>query len=119
MIDGVGIDSIEIKRVANKCKHTDSRFVEKMFTEHERYRSAQKKVHPYEHLAACFAAREAFFKATQIWYRRSEVSVAEEESGKPYYVLSERVINELGSRTVHLSLTHDSTTAQAICICEK
>lgn len=119
MIDGVGIDSIEIKRVANKCKSANSRFVEKMFTEHERRRSAQKKVHPYEHLAACFAAREAFFKATQIWYRRSEVSVAQEPSGKPYYVLSERVQAELGSRKVHLSLTHDSTTAQAICICEE
>ena len=119
MIIGVGIDSIEIKRVAAKCKSRDSRFVEKMFTELERNRSARKKVHPYEHLAACFAARESFFKATQIWYRRSEVSVAQEESGKPFYVLSERVQTELGSRTVHLSLTHNETTAQAICICEE
>jgi len=119
MIVGLGIDSIEIKRVADKCRARDSRFADKMFTELERGRSARKKVHPYEHLAACFAAREAFFKATQIWYRRQEVSVAQKPSGEPYYVLSDRVREMLGSRKVHLSLTHDRTNAHATCICEE
>ena len=119
MIAGLGIDSIEIKRVAEKCKNRDSKFVEKMFTPLELERASRKKHAPYEHLAACFAAREAFFKATQIWYRRQEVSVAQRPSGEPYYVLSERVQELLGVRRVLLSLTHDKTNAHATCICEE
>ncbi|HES58140.1 MAG TPA: holo-[acyl-carrier-protein] synthase [Firmicutes bacterium] len=118
MIIGLGIDSVEIERVAQKCSAPGSRFAEKMFTELERSRAARKIHAPYEHLAACFAAREAFFKATQVWYRRAEVSVAQKPSGEPYYVLSERVRELLGTRRVHLSLTHDKMCAQAVCICE-
>jgi len=82
MITGVGIDSIEIARVGKACTRPGSRFAEKMFTALERERSARRKFAPYEHLAACFAAREAFFKATQVHYRRQEVSVAQRPSGE-------------------------------------
>ena len=119
MIVGLGIDSVEIERVARVCSAPGSRFAEKMFTELERRRSARKVHAPYEHLAACFAAREAFFKATQVWYRRQEVSVAQHPSGEPHYVLSDRVREQLGTRRVLLSLTHDQQCAQAICICEE
>jgi phosphopantetheine--protein transferase-like protein len=85
MIIGIGIDSVEIARVAQKCSNADSRFIEKMYTERERLRSARNVHEPYQHLAACFAAREAFFKATQVWYRRAEVSVAQHPTGQPYY----------------------------------
>jgi holo-[acyl-carrier protein] synthase len=119
MIIGIGIDSVEIARVAEKCANRDSRFVEKMFTERERQRSARNRHDPFQHLAACFAAREAFFKATQVWYRRAEVSVAQHASGQPYYILSERIAHALEPRRVHLSLTHDQTHATAFCICEE
>ena len=119
MILGIGIDSVEIARVAQKCRNTDSRFIEKMFTERERLRAARNRFEPYQHLAACFAAREAFFKATQVWYRRAEVSVAQYPTGQPYYVLSERIARELGARKVHLSLTHDTIHATAFCVCEE
>lgn len=119
MIIGIGIDSVEISRVAAKCANADSRFIEKMFTERERQRSARNRYDPFQHLAACFAAREAFFKATQVWYRRAEVSVAQHPTGQPYYILSERIARELGPRRVHLSLTHDQTHATAFCICEE
>ena len=119
MIVGLGIDSVEIDRVAEKCSAPGSKFAEKMFTEMERARAAKKLRAPYEHLAACFAAREAFYKATQLWYKRQEVSVAQTPYGEPYYVLSDEMKAKLGQRVVHLSLTHDRSFAQAICICEE
>ena len=118
MIVGTGIDSTEIARVAAKCMGTDSRFMEKMFTEREIARSLRNRHHPYQHLAACFSAREAFFKATQIWYRRQQVSVAQYPTGKPYFVLSEKVERLLDGRIVHLSLTHDELCATALVVCE-
>ena len=119
MIVGIGMDSIEIARVAAKCQDGRFHFAERMFTERERERSARKKYAPYEHLAACFAAREAFYKATQIRYQRWKVSVAQEPGGKPYYVLAPEIQAQLGSWRVHLSLTHDRTHAGAVCVCEE
>ncbi len=126
MIIGVGVDSIEIARVAEKCRDERWRFAEKLFTAVERERAAQSRVQPYQHLAACFAAREAFFKATQVWYYRNQASVAQHPSGQPYYVLTPELrakLQELaagrgGSVQLHLSLTHDSTHATAFCVCE-
>lgn len=118
MITGIGVDSIEIERVAEKCRR-NPRFAEKMFTTGERERASRRKHAPYEHLAACFAAREAFFKATQIWYNRQEVSVAQHESGEPYYVLDPAITAKLGQRRVLLSLTHDRMHSTAFCICEE
>lgn len=119
MIAGIGIDSIEIARVAAKCTDPRVRFAEKMFTPLERERSARTTAAPYQHLAACFAAREAFYKATQIRYRRQQVSVAQDDAGRPYYVLEPEITRELAGRRVHLSLTHDRTHASAICVCEE
>lgn len=118
MIIGIGIDSVEIARVREKCENNPV-FAQKMFTGHERARAARKKFAPYEHLAACFAAREAFFKATQIWYRRQEVSVAQRPSGEPYFVMTDAIAEKLGSRRVLLSLTHDQTHATAFAVCEE
>ena len=118
MITGLGIDSIEIARVAQKCAAPASRFAERMFTAEERERAARRKHAPFEHLAACFAAREAFFKATQIRSLGAQVSVGLRESGEPYYVLAPQVAAQLGGRRVLLSLTHDRVHATAVCICE-
>jgi holo-[acyl-carrier protein] synthase len=117
MITGIGIDSIEIARVREKCSAPDSPFMRRMYTELELAR-AMKRYNPYEHLAACFAAREAFFKATQVWYDRQRVSVAQRESGEPYYVLAAEITAKLAGRRVLLSLSHDCTCAHAFCIAE-
>jgi holo-[acyl-carrier protein] synthase len=127
MILGLGVDSIEIARVAAKCQGSGSRFAEKLFTAVERARADRYRANPYQHLAACFAAREAFFKATQIWYGRDDVSVSQLPSGEPYYVLAEHVSAKLSSLAtrpgltvrVHLSLTRDGIHATAFCICEE
>ena len=119
MITGIGLDSVEIDRIRDKCTAEGSRFAEKMFTERERLRSARNRRHPFEHLAGCFAAREAFFKATQIHVRRHDVSVAQRPTGEPYYEMKEHVREALGNRRVLLSITHDRRLAHAICICEE
>jgi phosphopantetheine--protein transferase-like protein len=141
MILGIGIDSVEIARVAAKCRGEGpgsqhaSRLMEKMFTAREIARSQRNVKDPYQHLAACFAAREAFFKATQVWYHRQDVSVAQHPSGEPYYVLGQEIERRLRLRgavlyadsnaesyslpvQVRLSLTHDDTYATAFAIFE-
>lgn len=133
MILGIGIDSVEISRVAEKCAAPGSTFMAKMFTAAEIERSRRNVHAPWQHLAACFAAREAFFKATQVWYKRQNVSVAQHPWGEPYYLLSEDIAAKLEGRApqrfdleaehragirVLLSLTHDREYATAFAICE-
>jgi phosphopantetheine--protein transferase-like protein len=134
VILGIGVDSIEIARVAAKCAAADSTFMVKMFTAREIERSLRNSAAPYQHLAACFAAREAFFKATQVWYKRQHVSVAQHPWGEPHYLLSEEVAAQLEQRApvtlggdgfesragirVLLSLTHDQEYATAFAVCE-
>ena len=102
MIIGVGVDSIEIARVAEKCAAPDGIFLRKMFTPREVERSLRNVRSPYQHLAACFAAREAFFKATQVWYSRSQVSVTQHPWGEPYYLLTDAVAAKLEARATML-----------------
>ena len=134
MIIGIGVDSIEIARVAAKCAAPGSTFMRKMFTAREIERSLRNQRSPHQHLAACFAAREAFFKATQVWYKRQHVSVAQHPWGEPYYLLNDEVAAQLELRgpvllsaegaeyragvRVLLSLTHDQEYATAFAICE-
>lgn len=133
MILGIGVDSVEIARVAAKCAAASSRFMEKMFTEREIARSLRNIRSPHQHLAACFAAREAFFKATQVWYMRQNVSIAQRERGEPYYLLSQRAAAQLSEQLIsrlgpgaapgwhsklRVSLTHDEEYATAFAVFE-
>ncbi|MBK7098524.1 MAG: 4'-phosphopantetheinyl transferase superfamily protein [Sphingobacteriales bacterium] len=61
MITGVGIDIIEVERVASKIGKEQG-FREMVFSKEE-IDYCESKTHKFEHYAARFAAKEAFFKA--------------------------------------------------------
>ena len=61
MITGVGIDLIEVERVAVKIRK-EIGFRELVFSKKE-IAYCEKKTNKFEHYAARFAAKEAFFKA--------------------------------------------------------
>ena len=58
----IGIDIVEIKRLARVSKKWGQDFLKKVYTERE-LAYANAKRFPYQHLAARFAAKEAIFKA--------------------------------------------------------
>ena len=60
MIAGLGIDIIEVERIAEKMKKDG--FRELVFSANE-IAYCESKTHKHEHYAARFAAKEAFFKA--------------------------------------------------------
>ena len=61
MIAGIGIDMIEVDRVAGKIGK-DEGFRELVFSETE-IEYCEPKANKYQHYAARFAAKEAFLKA--------------------------------------------------------
>ena len=118
-IVGVGIDTIEIARIADVLERRP-RFAERCFTDTERAYCASKP-YPPQHFAARFAAKEAVGKALGIGMRRwHEVEVVRGR-GAPGVLLTGRMAERagaLGVWTIHVSLTHSQTDAVAVAVAE-
>ena len=62
MLDGLGVDLVEVGRIRRACDRWGERFLRRVFTAGERA-YCMRKVHPEQSLAARFAAKEAVLKA--------------------------------------------------------
>ena len=60
MIVGIGVDIIEVERI-QKLAEKSPRFLKRVFTDEE-IKYCNEKKNKYQHLAARFATKEAFFK---------------------------------------------------------
>ena len=124
MIYGIGTDIIQTDRV-KKSIETIPGFSEKIFTQLEIEYCLSKK-NKYEHFAARFAAKEAFFKAIGTGWRGglafSEIEVNNDDLGKPSFKLYGKAKEFSDSNnflSIHLSITHIKELAQAFVIIEK
>jgi holo-[acyl-carrier protein] synthase len=124
MVAGVGIDMIEIDRVAVKMEKGNG-FRELVFSEKE-IAYCEPKADKYQHYAARFAAKEAFFKALGTGWLNgtafNEVEISNNADGKPELTLigkTGELLKEHGTMKVSVSLTHLKAVASAIVIIEK
>ena len=124
MIAGLGIDMIEVERIADKIGK-ESGFRELVFSENE-IAYCENKAHKFEHYAARFAAKEAFFKALGTGWAKdtsfNEIEITNNDNGKPGIALlgSTRItINAMGIKNILVSLSHLKTIASAVVIIEK
>ena len=123
MIKGIGIDMIETERVADKISK-DSGFREMVFSERE-IEYCESKANKYEHYAARFAAKEAFFKALGTGWQNgtafNEIEILADEKGKPLLNLigeTAETLADLRDSLITVSLSHLKTIASAIVIIE-
>jgi holo-[acyl-carrier protein] synthase len=123
MIVGIGIDLIEIKKIAKEI-HSDV-YLHKVFTEAE-ITVCNDSVNSAERFAGRFAAKEAFMKAIGhgirqgIWF--TQIEVLNHENGQPYVRVSgeaEMRFHELGATNIHVSITHTKSAAAAVVVLEK
>ena len=123
MIPGIGIDIIEVDRV-KKSIETIEGFKEKIFSEGEiAYCESKKK--KFEHYAARFAAKEAYFKAIGTGWRHGlafkEIEIAHDSLGKPIIILSGNAKDHCkrsGYTNRQVSLSHLKDTAVAMVVLE-
>lgn len=116
---GIGIDVVEVERIASSIDEFGDKFTHRIFTEGERaYCESQKR--PYLHYAARFAVKEAVAKAfgTGIGKELSwlDIEVVRAASGEPGIVLSGagKTFSEKHNITViKISLTHAKHYAAA------
>lgn len=114
MITGVGIDIIEVGRIKNSAEK-NPRFLQRIFTPQE-ITSCQGKKNKYQHLAARFASKEAFFKALGKRIKWTDVELVNLTSGKPQ--LNIKAKERFSFRCVHVSVSHLADYAAAVVILE-
>lgn len=124
MIAGLGTDMIEVERVATKIAK-ESGFRELVFSKSE-IDYCEGKAFKFEHYAARFAAKEAFFKALGTGWLNgtafNEVEITNDEKGKPMIALlgeTAAVVSAMNVKNISVSLTHLKTIASAVVIIEK
>jgi holo-[acyl-carrier protein] synthase len=123
MIFGVGIDLIEVARIAKQVT-AGRRFVDRIFTEVE-IAYCEGKKNSAQNYAARFAAKEAFLKAIGMGWQKGlgfkDVEVVNNSLGKPELVLygKARELAESHQITnIQVSLTHLKEMAGAVVVVE-
>ena len=124
MVAGLGIDMIEVERIASKIGK-EKGFRELVFSKNE-INYCETKTNKFENYAARFAAKEAFFKAIGTGWlegtQYNELEITNTDTGKPELVLlgsTAKTIAALGIVKIWVSLSHIKTMASAIIIIEK
>lgn len=116
MILGVGLDLIEVERIAKAIEKPH--FLERIYSEEERECIARKGA---QTAAGYFAAKEAVAKALGTGFAGFgpwDICVHCDELGKPEAVLKNKAlsqINELGGKLT-ISITHTAGMAAAVAI---
>jgi holo-[acyl-carrier protein] synthase len=123
MIAGIGIDMIEVDRVADKVSK-DQGFLQRVFSERE-ITYCEDKANRFQHYAARFAAKEAFLKATGkgllVGFDLYLIEVISDADGKPEIALSgvyKAMMTENHWIKIHVSLSHLNTVASAVVVIE-
>ena len=122
MIDAVGIDIADVKRIKTSLERWGERFVTRIFSPRE---AEYCRRHRDEALrfAARFAAKEAFIKCmgSARGIRWHEIELLNDRTGKPVFRFSESIRKQLDGkkiRKVHVSISHTAEYAVAFVVFE-
>jgi len=121
VILGVGIDLVEIERVAGMLERHGDAFVRRILHPEEDRARVESAEGP-THLAGLFAAKEAVMKALGTGMAGAafaEIGVLRRDGGQPRIELAgqaERRAAAMGVAQWHVSITHTRTTAAAVAI---
>jgi holo-[acyl-carrier protein] synthase len=124
MIKGLGIDSIQLSRIARVHEEFGEKFLTRILTESERAYVA-RWADPVPRIAGRFAVKEACMKALGTGWgagvRWRDIEVGREPGGRPVVHLAGRArerLAELGASAVHCTITHTDDHAMAVVVIE-
>lgn len=119
VIDGVGIDVVEIPRMQQTIDRWGEAFLNKILTASE-LEYTRSKMNPTVHIAGRFAVKEAVSKALRTgWsggFRWKDVEVTNDPSGKPSVTLQGKARELLKNGSVKISISHSDQVVVAIAI---
>ncbi len=112
MIYGIGIDIIEVERIQS-ISEKNPKFLTRIFTETE-IAYCSKMKNKYQHLAARFAAKEAFFKAIGRTIQWTDIGIKNLPSGKPMLEILSKEKFRFSEANVSISHIKDYAIATVI-----
>lgn len=114
MVEGNGIDIVEISKLQKAVNRWGEVFLNRVFTDVELQYSRSKRF-PMQHLAARFAAKEAIFKAfgTDSKLGFKDIEILNDSFGRPFSKIKNK------SEKIFLSISHTDNYAIASAIIEK
>jgi holo-[acyl-carrier protein] synthase len=124
MILGIGIDIIEVSRIAASYERFGERFLKRILLPDE-IKYCLSHAAPAPFLAARFAAKEAISKAfgtgigAQLGWK--DMEVGRKESGEPFVIMHEagrQLLEQRKARAILISLSHTQQHAAAVAILE-
>ncbi|MCS6918272.1 MAG: holo-ACP synthase [Fimbriimonadales bacterium] len=115
MILGIGVDLVELERIARVCAR-QPRFVERILTPAERAYCFGRRANPTQHIAGRWCAKEAIAKAVGRTLRWQEVEILPDAQGKPVVHLHGASAQAVGAGELMVSITHTRTVAQAVAL---
>ena len=125
MIVGIGTDIVEINRLETMLDEHGDSFVKKIFTESERSESGKRK-NQAQYFAGRWAAKEALSKALGCGFGAQcgwkDISILNADNGKPELTLSGTALQtsqDLGTTSIHISISHEQHYACASVVIEK
>ena len=125
MIFGTGLDIIEIKRIKNSIEKYSPKFEHRVFTSNEiSYCKSQSD--PAKHYAARFAVKEAVSKCLGTGITGTlgfqDMEITHGDTGKPVLKMigkGKKLFQKLKLKSIHITISHDSTYAIAHAIAEQ
>ncbi len=124
MITGLGIDIVEIERIAAVIRRHGDAFLHRVFTDEERTYCG-RFANPMPEYATRFAAKEALMKALGTGLTSGvswqDIEVVKKLKGPPRIHIKGRAAEIAGDRGImhiHLSQTHTAQYAAAVVVVE-
>ncbi len=122
MVEGLGVDVVEIARLRQVIDRWGDHFLGKVFTGRE-IAYARGRKNSLHHFAARFAVKEAIAKAVATgWgsgFRWKDVEVENDGRGKPSVVLGGTLKSLLEGANVQVSISHSETVVVGVAIVER
>lgn len=115
VVRGVGIDLVELERIARAWAR-QPRFIERILTPAERNYCLSHRANAVQHIAGRWCAKEAIVKAVGCPLRWQEVEILPDPLGKPVVHLHGTSAQIVGEGELLVSITHTRTLAQAIAL---
>ena len=116
MIESVGIDLVDIKRIKVAMDRYGERFTHRVFTPWE-IEYCLSKINPALSFAGRFAVKEAVFKAIGTGFAEgvkwTSVEVVNDRKGQPQVRLGRAIRNHIGNKKIIISLSHTGEYAVA------
>jgi holo-[acyl-carrier protein] synthase len=125
MVKGMGVDVVEVERIANIINKYGDLFLSKVFTEKE-ISWCNKKAYPAVHFAGRWASKEAFYKALpsvcQPHSSWKSIEIIPDKDGKPQIMVCSEMLAAMMEREeiikIHLSISHERSLCTSVVLLE-